>query len=168
MIKLIKENSEWYEQDILFTDSATDVVNLILNKPNIYRVVYDTDYDVYAICNARLYIHDNLAELLFSSGYIQQFMSDEEIESIKHYPRVPVGTDAQRYRMRGLVEHILEYFIFVPYDKNNAENKLDAWYRYGIPITSGKIYVHNEDDMSSDGIFMDIYNKLKRTNNLLY
>jgi hypothetical protein len=157
----MREKFEQFETGVYFTDFVGDIVNLMLNKPKIYRIVYDSQFDTYAMCDAKIYIHDNLAELLFDSGFVQQFMNNYDIEEIKNCPKVPVGTDAQRYRVNGSwIKHTLNYAIFVPYDKNNGENKLDSWYRYCLPIESGNIYVHEEEELSDSRAFKDLYTKL--------
>lgn len=155
------EKFEQFEAGVYFTDYVGDIVNLMLNKPKVYRIVYDSQFDVYAMCDARKYIHDNLSELLFNSGFVQQFMSDSDIEDVKNCPKVPVGTDAQRYRVNGSwIKHTLNYAIFVPYNKNDGKNELDSWYCFYLPIESGNIYVHKEDELSNNGAFKDLYAKL--------
>jgi hypothetical protein len=162
----INEKFEQWKTGVYFTDYVGDIVNLMLNKPKIYRIVYDSQFDIYAMCDAKKYVHDNLAEKMFDSGFAQQFMNDNDLIDIKNCPEN--GTNAQKYRINGSwIKHTLHYAVFIPYNKNNGENTLDSWYCYYLPITSGNIYVHYENYLSENGVLKDMYNKLAMTGNII-
>lgn len=165
--KYLSERLEEVHNNIFCTDSVGDVVNLFLHKPTEYRVVYDSIYDVYCIADANNSVHDSMAEIMFDSGYVRQFMTDDDINKINNYPRVPVGTGGQKYRHSHYATNV--YFIFIPNnDSEENKNTLDSWYNIYIPISTGNIWIHNEEDFSPSGKLKDLYKKLKNLGELDY
>lgn len=154
----ICERFEEVEPGIFFSDYVGDIVNLMLNKPKVYRGLYDSRFDCYALADANLIVHDDLVELLWDNGYVRQFMSEEDQNKVHNFSRVINGTDAQKYRLSSYKD--MEYFIFVPYDENDGEQSLDSYYDENLQITSGNIWVHDTICFSRGGKLRDMYDKL--------
>lgn len=65
----INERLQKLGSDMFITDYAGDIVNLLVNKPKAYRFLYDAQADLYMICDAWDYIHMDMVEEAFASGW---------------------------------------------------------------------------------------------------
>lgn len=138
MIKLyIKEGLQKTEHKNLFiTDYAGDIVNLLINKPMVYRIVYDPNYDIYAIGDGYQYLHGWLVRVLKDNGY-----SDIDVNSTY---------DA----------------MFVPYTDIDNVEEFDAGFGIGMeypfqtPIKTGYFLTYRKHDLKNR--FTDIFNILNR------
>ena len=61
--------------DMIITDYAGDVVNLFLNKPKAYRVVYVPQDDMYLIGDALNYIHRDITKKALDAGWLPELQS---------------------------------------------------------------------------------------------
>ena len=69
-LDIITENLENISEGCYATDYVGDVVNWILNKPKPYRILYDSHFDVWVICDALENTHKGMAIDLFDSDYL--------------------------------------------------------------------------------------------------
>jgi hypothetical protein len=68
---------------ILILDYVGDVVNLLINKPKPYRIVYSKYDDVYVIGDAKDYVHIELTDIAMNKGYLyktKEFMENHHID----------------------------------------------------------------------------------------
>ena len=56
--------------DVLLTDYAGDIANLLVNKPKSYRILWDKHDDVYLIADAMSYIHEEMIEKALEEGWL--------------------------------------------------------------------------------------------------
>ena len=75
----LQEKFEELEDGIYATPSAYDILNTMKNKPKGYRVVYDKNIKTYFIGQAYNYIHQDLLEAAFRSGFYPDLFSEGEI-----------------------------------------------------------------------------------------
>ena len=61
--------------DIIITDYAGDVLNLFLNKPKAYRVVYIPQDDLYVLGNAMNTVHMEIIKKAFHAGWLPNLKS---------------------------------------------------------------------------------------------
>ena len=61
--------------DMIITDYAGDVLNLFLNKPKAYRVVYIPQDDMYLLGNAMNTIHKEIIEKALNAGWLPNLQS---------------------------------------------------------------------------------------------
>ena len=73
----INESLEQLEPDMFVTDYVGDIVNLLVNKPKQYRILWDYSTDVYVIGNANTYIHRNLLYAIKNAGYTQTYNNNK-------------------------------------------------------------------------------------------
>lgn len=73
----INESLEQLEPDMFVTDYVGDIVNLLVNKPKQYRILWDFSTDVYAIGIATTYIHRNLLNAIKQAGYTQTYNNNK-------------------------------------------------------------------------------------------
>lgn len=67
----MRERLERLGEDMFITDYAGDIVNLLVNKPQEYRFLYDAQADLYMICDAWDYIHLDMVAVAFREGWYQ-------------------------------------------------------------------------------------------------
>jgi hypothetical protein len=73
----INESLEQLEPDMFVTDYVGDIVNLLVNKPKQYRILWDFSTDVYAIGDANTYIHRDLLYAIKDAGYAQTYNNNK-------------------------------------------------------------------------------------------
>ena len=90
---------------ILVFDYVGDLVNVLVNKPKLYRISYDPQNDVYGLADAYKYTHCAIADALFGLGYKTKFMSSEEHNTASYYPYdcKLFDTEADDYTIGGFV-----------------------------------------------------------------
>jgi len=85
--------------DIILTDYAGDIVNLLLNKPKCYRIVYvpsdiygstKNDGDIYLIGDAIEFLHDDLLAIAVLEGWFPYLSQDmkkfhEDVDYVDAY-----------------------------------------------------------------------------------
>lgn len=77
-MKLI-ERLEEIEDQIFATQSAYDIVNLLKNKSKPYRFIFDINNRTYFIGDAMNYVHTNLLEVAYDSGFYPELKYAGEI-----------------------------------------------------------------------------------------
>ena len=127
----INESLEELERDMFVTDFVGDIVNLLVNKPKPYRILWDYLTDVYVIGDAYTYIHRDLLDAIKDAGYTQTYNKNKSC-------------------------------IFIPYTQMESDWEVEE--RTKRTYTTTGIITTNGDFSK---LFPDLYNKLKRTQNLI-
>lgn len=136
----IKESIKQVESGTLITDYVGDVVNLFINKPKPYRVVYNKLNDVYGIIDAYKGTHGFIYDDLIEQGY----------QDYDYY-----------YRSNNSID-----FVFVPYNTLNTSwdvGGFEGEWANPLFIKTGSILTKEDIKI----ILPDLYNKLKRSKLLL-
>ena len=147
------------------TDSVSDIVNWILNKPKPYRILYDAKYDVWCIADAMSQTHKDMSIDLFDSDYLYGVAKDldGDIATMRKLGDFNSGyTDAEVYSDFGFDKYNLKGLFFIPNDMNYRDYEESGFYSHEVPITTGTIFVSNPYEFSENGIFKDLYKKLDR------
>ena len=99
----IKEGLKQVDSDMFITDYVGDVVNLFINKPKPYRVVYNKIGDIYGIGNAYKYIHGDIENALAENGYQNKdfYSNRENYTNIKSITFVPYLTTDNSWEVIG-------------------------------------------------------------------
>ena len=140
--------------DILLTDYAGDIANLLINKPKSYRILYNKHDDVYLIADAMNYIHEEMTEIAIYEGWLpktQEFMKSRRID-VDDYDR-----------------DYSENIVFIPKDEMEVTfgkrffSMALSEYSCEYPIETGSIFTKEEyhHNYLSDN-FNDLYSRLKR------
>ena len=151
------------------TDYVGDVVNWFINKPKPYRFVYDDEHGIWCVADANTWLHDDMAEEMIGSGYIQ--LTEQEITTIndwfsrkyntaKYNPPFKVKAQMYGYGPAG------DWFaggMFVP-NGSDYEDEGTFTYTEIVPIESGLILLLHQDELSGYGVFRDLYYNLKNRN----
>lgn len=77
--EFFNEKFEEIEEGIYTTNSAYDVLNRLKNKPSSYRVIYDNNINLYIIGDAFDYIHLDLLEATYRSGFYPLMYSENDM-----------------------------------------------------------------------------------------
>ena len=80
MPESLQERFEEIEDGIYTTQSGYDVLNRLKNKPSAYRVVYDSNTNLYIIGNAFNYIHQDRLEAAYRSGFYPEMYDEGEMK----------------------------------------------------------------------------------------
>ena len=126
-------------RDCFVTDYVGDIVNWLLNKPRIYRITYDVNKDLYAICDGDKHIHAQNYRSLRTLGY---YSDEEPCETLN-----------------------MEDFIFCPYEyadnvKNYAVYGFETERVYFTAIPTGYIITSHKNDLKDE--VPDLWNMLNR------
>lgn len=154
----IKEGLEVLENGITVTDYVGDIVNFLINKPKNYRVVYDSNIDLWAIIDSTRMTHAMIIEYLAKSGFVDfrkvgiDRIRDED-EDYDGYEDYEVYCDYY-YGLKRKVAGL----IFVPNNSTFTDTYAGEMYEYPTEITTGTIYTNTAYDMK--GIFRELYDKL--------
>lgn len=79
--KPLEERLEEIETGIYATQSAYDILNLMKNKGKPYRFVYDKNIRMYFIGDAYNFVHTNLLEAAYQSGFYPDILSMGDVEN---------------------------------------------------------------------------------------
>lgn len=80
--ELLSESLHRLDSNCFITDSPYDIKNLLLNKPKLYRILYDANIDMYMIGDGREIIHHDLLEKAFELGYYAELETDKNFHNI--------------------------------------------------------------------------------------
>lgn len=162
MIPLIVERFEQISDGLYCTDYAGDVKNLLLNKPKPYRIVYDTENDIYAVGDATKYTHAELAEEIVKSGYIYDINKDfdsfiSELE--RRFGKYNAPALYNMYMFHDSPQRMFGLF-FIPNNDDYKKYEKTGFYNVETKITTGSVFVRNNKFFSDSGAFSDLYNLL--------
>ena len=146
------------------SDYVGDIVNWIINKPKPYRILYDSKFDVWCIADAISKTHWQMAEDLFDSNYllnvtnslndwIQFARNDDDYDS--DY------TNKEVYAGYGFDHRLIAGLFFIPNGVNPKEYEESGLYNVATKLVSGTIFSRRDTPFNKDGIFKDLYRKLK-------
>lgn len=101
------------EGGFFITSSGNDIINLMKNKPKEYRIVYDSNLDLYMICDANDAIHQEMLEKAYNNGLY--YNMEEFIDSLGIFQNyIEVGQDGGWDDDGNEIESYLYYMIFDP------------------------------------------------------
>jgi hypothetical protein len=120
--------------DVLLTDYAGDIVNLLVNKPKPYRIVYNDIDDVYLIADAHDYLHLDMIQIALDEGY-----TPKSAEFMKKY-----GESAEYFDSNRTVN-----LVFLPTENIGSFGDYpDIYYTmefgYEFPITTGSVFTKDK------------------------
>lgn len=143
----IQEGIKQVDSGMFITDYVGDVVNLFVNKPKPYRIVYNQVDDVYGVGDAYRYIHGNIEDALIANGYGDaKFYHDATYdknckEFTKNFTFVPYLTTDSSWEVGGFV----------------GERSEPTFIKTGTILTNSDLQT----------FLPDLYNKLKQNKLLL-
>ena len=148
--KNIMERFEEIESQIFATNSVYDVINILKNKPKSYRIVLDKKLNYYFIGDARNYIHLDLLEAAFRSGFYPEFYSEAEM---------------QDYMDDALFNEDILLFAFYPTETHaqDIEKSSDGYTRKYV-YDFGVIYAHEETPLEGSALYKKLGDPIKKEN----
>ena len=113
--KLLSESLHSLGVDCFITDSPYDIKNLLLNKPKLYRILYDANIDMYMIGDGSEIIHWDMIREAYKQGYYanQEEFIDELGGTLDNY--VDTG-NYDLYNDEYEIDPYLLYIVFSPDD----------------------------------------------------
>lgn len=161
----LNERFEEIESGIYATQSAYDLLNWLKNKPKAYRVVYDENIRYYFIADAYSYIHQDILESAYRSGFYPEMFSEDEIRDY-----IDDGMNLDMINKKPF----LLFFAFSPNsDKNLDLEKSSDGYTRKYTYDFGSIYAHEltpledfdlyqllKEPISKETIYENLYAKL--------
>ena len=151
----LTESLQRLASNAFITDSPYQIRDLLVNKPKLYRILYDKNIDRYMIGDGMDVIHWDLIEAAYDQGYYYK-MDDfiDEIGTLDNY--VEFGQGGQFIDDKE-IESYLIYMVFSP-DEDSFYLGEDG-YQFKYPLSFGTIYTRDSylDDC-------DLYKVVKATN----
>lgn len=161
----INERLQRLGNDMFITDYAGDIVNLLVNKPKAYRFLYDAQADLYMICDAWDYIHNDMIEQAFKEGWYEsqkKFIKWLQSHLSKRYITYFLS-GIVRWKIGDVTEDELELigdgvkrddsyiypwiycFGFVPNDSDEDDDAAfrDDGYKNSYKLSFGTVYTKN-------------------------
>ena len=139
--------------NVLLTDYAGEIANLLINKPKSYRILYNKHDDVYLIADAMDYIHEEMTEIALDEGWLpktKEFMAQHKLD-VDDYDR-----------------DYSENIVFIPKDEMETAfgSKFYAMgmseYGYEYPIETGSVFTKGDFGPSYlSNYFSGLYRRLK-------
>ena len=140
---MLKENLQKLQQDMWITDNPYDIKRLLMNKPKLYRILYDANLDIYMICDGERYIHYDMLVQAERFGYlekVEEFI--DKIGTLENY--IDYGQSGgfieDENGKEQEVESFLIYMVFTNKDDFAlGDDGYDREYKYpfGIIFTRG-------------------------------
>lgn len=152
----LQERLERHDSGIIITDYVGDVVNLLINKPKPYRIVYDTVFGVYGIGDAYNFIHGDIQNVLKEYGYEEKTTHTVTLRSKKVRDYV-----VKNHEIKSQV-----LLSFEPYNINDMSWEVGGFVgerASSCYITTGVILTTSPLDIEVP----DLYNNIKKRNFLL-
>ena len=144
----LSESFEELEIGIWTTTSAYDVLNWMKNKPKAYRVVYDKNIRQYFIGDAYDWIHQDMLEAAYRSGFYPEMFSEGEVRN---------------YIDEEIFEGTLLFFAFSPdSDKRLDVEKSSDGYTRKYVYDFGTIYAHEMTPLEDFDIWTLLKNPIKK------
>lgn len=149
----IKERFEEIESNIFATDSVYDVINILRNKPKSYRLVYDNNIHMYFIGDAFNYIHQDLLEAAFRSGFYPNMLSEEDLKDylddclydgqnlllLAFSPDVNRGIDIEKSSDGYTRKYVYDFGAIYAHEITPLEN-FDLYKKLGVPIKKEDVF----------------------------
>lgn len=134
------------------TDSPYRVRDLLMNKPKLYRILYDSNIDMYMIGDGDELIHWDLIKEARKQGYyasMEEFI--DELGDLYNY--VEFG-DGGQFLGDEEIESYLIYMVFSPDEDSFYLGEDGYQFRYKLPFG----YIYTRDSYLDD---CDLYNVVK-------
>ena len=155
MFKLhIKESLKELDNNLFITEYVGDMVNLLINKPKPYRIIYNDLDNVYIIADAISYIHPNMLRVAINQGWLPNTK-----EKLEHS-----NMDIIDYSMK-----FGKNIMFLPTSEidnafNDQKERYDTFeYFNEYPILTGSIFTKTKNgDYYLEREIPDLYKFLKR------
>lgn len=151
--ELLSESLHKLGSDCFITSSPYDIKNLIMNKPKLYRILYDSNIDMYMIGDGRKIIHQDLLEKSFELGYYAGLETNKNFH--KFIRANAISKTARNYARDGIngfyndTNDVLEfgpyllYMIFSP-DENEFMLGEDS-YDEQLKLNFGYLFLRDAD-----------------------
>lgn len=161
---MIYETLEEIASGTYCTDSVSDIVNWLLNKPKAYRILYDKFLDVWCIANALENTHKDMSIDMFDSDYLYGNTEHVDIDSyvleMRKEKRFNDGyTDAEVYSDYSFRKLRLMGCFFIPDGQKYRDYEESGFYSIKTKITTGTIFTQARGDL--ENFFTPLYNKLR-------
>ena len=153
----LTESLQRLASNAFITDSPYQIRDLLVNKPKLYRILYDKNIDMYMIGDGEEVIHWDLIKAARKQGYYAEMESFiDELGDLENY--VEFGEGGQ-FLDDEEIESYLIYMVFSP-DEDSFYLGEDG-YQFKYPLSFGTIYTRDSylDDC-------DLYKVVKATNNI--
>lgn len=163
---LLSERLNKIGSDIMITDYVGNIVDLLINKPQPYKIIYDAQADYWIIAPAFKYIHQVMMDKAWRDGWYtnqEDFLSIFCIGRIDHHSGVQYFqagvdihdcveemTDDQFNLISDRVEtdecyvyNWLYCLVFIPNTMNDYESRRITYgdgYGYDYDLPTGKLF----------------------------
>jgi hypothetical protein len=150
--KKLTESLQRLAPNAFITDSPYQIRDLLINKPELYRILYDSNIDMYMIGDGNEYIHWDLIRLARKYGYyaeMEEFI--DELGDLSNY--VEFGEGGQ-FLDDEEIESYLIYMVYSPDDDTFILG--EDGYQFKYPLSQGVMFTR--DSYLED---CDLYRVLK-------
>ena len=150
--KKLTESLQRLTPNAFITDSPYQIRDLLINKPKLYRILYDSNIDMYMIGDGNEYIHWDLIRLARKYGYyaeMEEFI--DELGDLSNY--VEFGEGGQ-FLDDEEIESYLIYMVYSPDDDTFILG--EDGYQFKYPLSQGVMFTR--DSYLED---CDLYRVLK-------
>lgn len=149
----IRESFEKLDINLFITDYVGDVVNLLVNKPKPYRIVYNKFDDIYIIAPADELIHEEMTQRALYAGYLpntKEFIYNHNIDI----------DEFDSYKSDNLI-------FLTDSDLTNFGSYTDIYntteFGYEYPIITGSLFIKSKYTKNYfKQELPDLYNKLSK------
>jgi hypothetical protein len=139
--------------NVLLTDYAGDIANLLVNKPKSYRILYNKHDDVYLIADAMDYIHEEMTEVALNDGWL---------------PKTQAVMKERKMDVDEYDKFYSENIIFIPVEDMETAFGAKFYgmamgeYGYEFPIETGSVFTKSDfGQRYFQQYFGDLYRRLK-------
>lgn len=150
--KKLTESLQRLAPNAFITDSPYQIRDLLINKPKLYRILYDSNIDMYMIGDGNEVIHWDLIRAARKLGYYAEMESFiDELGDLDNY--VEFGGGGQ-FLDDEEIESYLIYMVFSPDDEEFILG--EDGYQFKYPLSNGVMFTR--DSYLED---CDLYRVLK-------
>lgn len=151
--KKLTERLQRLASNAFITDSPYQVRDLLMNKPKLYRILYDKNIDRYMIGDGNEVIHWELIEAAYKQGHY--YMMDDFIDEIGTLDNYVEFGQGGQFLGDEEIESYLIYMVFSPDEEEFMLGEDGYQFRYKLPFG----YIYTRDCYLED---CDLYNVVKR------
>ena len=150
--KLLSESLHRLDSNCFITDSPYDIKNLIMNKPKLYRILYDANIDMYMIGDGYDIVHWDMIQEAKRQGYYvnQEEFIDELGGTLDNYVETGInGLYEDDYE----INPYLLYMISSPSAKEWDEEVMeygDDGYNSQLKFNFGYLFLRDADENLMD------------------
>lgn len=155
--KKLTESLQRLAPNAFITDSPYQIRDLLINKPKLYRILYDSNIDMYMIGDGQEVIHWDLIRAARRLGYYAEMESFiDELGDLDNY--VEFGGGGQ-FLDDEEIESYLIYMVFSPDDEEFILGEDGYQFQYQLPFG----YMFTRDSYLED---CDLYKVVKANQSL--